>query len=99
MPILTKSEVLKCLIAVPVLADRNQKCFGSMLIYAELLYLCHIRSVSVVLRIFTECCCFELCRGFCAGAGAVAGTAIAGGTIVGITAVDATYGGFNDPTH
>lgn len=67
-----------------------------MVMYAELLYLRHIR-VSVVLGIFAKCCYFGLCRGFCAGAGAIAGTATAGATIAGTTAADATYGGFNDP--
>lgn len=60
-----------------------------MVMYAGLLYLCHIR-MPVVLGKF---CCFGLCRGFCAGAGAGA----VAGTIAGTTAADATYGGFNDP--
>lgn len=66
-----------------------------MVMYAELLYLCHIR-VPVVLGMFAKCCYFGLCRAFRAGAGAIAGTATAGATIAGTPAADATYGGFND---
>lgn len=67
-----------------------------MVMYAELLYQCDIR-VPVVLGTFAKCCYFGLCRGFCAGAGAIAGTATAGAIIAGNTAADATYGRFNDP--